>query len=305
MLSRVAFALSVAVTLVVGGRTFGEVPAGVTCGSGVQFCVVEVRTPGVPGASGAAPSSVSSAAPAAQACVASTGEQVPCFDPGFGWFNAADSCYWKPVAPQPAGDSPIWGGHFPNGQVWSFVCIVQVPGSHAGWAWLASAPPGYGGGPSPAQLAQQAVAQMQLTGPVIGLSIPADQFGVVGVPVWLWTAVGPTTWGPNTATASVAGLSVTAVAQAQSISWDTGDGRHETCANPGTAYYPGGVTSPTCQHIYDRSSAGQPGEAYPITATTTWLVSWTGGGDSGQLTVTRTATSRVRIGEVQVLVTNQ
>jgi hypothetical protein len=63
------------------------------------------------------------------------------------------------------------------------------------------------------------------------------------------------------------------------------------------------VISPTCQHIYDQPSGDQPNQAYTITATTTWHVTWTGGGASGDLTVTRASTGSVRIGEVQVLVT--
>ena len=38
-------------------------------------------------------------------------------------------------------------------------------------------------------------------------------------------------------------------------------------------------------------------------ATATWEVTWTGGGTSGTLTVTRSSSTTVRIGELQVLVT--
>lgn len=275
------------------------VPAGVACPPEMQFCVVEVATPGTQ------PSHVpvGTTAGAPQPCISPNGEQVPCFDSSFGWFNSSDGCYWNIVAPQPPGDAIVWEGHYPSGQIWNFVCLVIVPGSHAGWTWRASPPPGYGGSADPAQLAQEAISQMALAGPEIRLSIPADKFATVGVPVWLWTDVTPTTWGPTSATASVPGLSVTATAQARQIVWDTGDGLSETCKNPGTAYYTGGVVSPTCQHVYQRSSADQPGLAYPIRATTTWDVTWTGGGSSGSLTVTRVSTSQVRVGEMQVLVT--
>lgn len=229
---------------------------------------------------------------------------MPCFDPVWGWWNDQDSCYWKLVDPQPP-DSVTWEGHYPNGAIWAVMCLPVIQGSSpGGWTWRAAPPPGYGGtATTPAQLAQQAVDQMSLTGPAIRLSIPTDKFGTVGVPVWLWTDVTPTTWGPNSATASVPGLSVTATANARQIVWDMGDGRTETCRNPGTAYQAGGDVSPTCQHVYERSSANQPHEAYAVTATTTWDVAWTGGGSSGSLTVTRSSTASVRIGEVQVLVT--
>lgn len=301
MLRRAAVAC-VAALLVTLASQQAEAVSPVSCPGLTLTCYVDVSSPSTPAAGTGSAVVPTSGGP--KACtINSTGESVPCYDPYWGWFDATNECYWKLTNPQPP-DSPTWEGHYPNGAVYDVYCPVIVPGSHAGRAWLASPPPGYGGGPSPAQLAQEAVAQMQLAGPAIQLSIPAGRFGIVGVPVWLWTQVGPTTWGPNSATASVPGLSVTATAHAQQIVWDTGDGETVTCANPGTPYAAGEVTSPTCQHIYATSSAAMPGEAFPLTATTTWLVTWSGGGSSGSLTVRRSSSASVRIGEVQVLVTN-
>ena len=274
-----------------------------TCPPGVQFCYVQAVDPGQ--SATPAPSSDAQAAAGPRQCtVAATGENVACYDPASGWWDDATSCYWKPLDTQPP-DGVLWQGHYPNGAIYQVICLPLYPNSsNGGWAWRASPPPGYGAtSVTPAQLAQQAVDRMSLTGPAIEMSIPADRFATVGVPVWLWTTVSPTTWGPNSATATVPGLSVTATARARQIVWDTGDGRSETCRNPGTPYYTGGVTSPTCQHIYTRSSADQPDLAYTVTATTTWDVTWTGGGTSGALTVTRTSTGHVRVGEVQVLIT--
>ena len=302
MLRRLAVAGVVALTASVLPASRALASSDVTCPPEQLFCVVQVAvapTPPSPGAGDHAPTS------AARACsVTTTGEAVPCYVDLWGWWNDQDNCYWRLLDPQPP-DSVTWEGHYPNGAIWAVLCLPILPGSSAGgWAWRASPPPGQGGASAtPAQLAQQAISQMALAGPEIRLSIPADKFATVGVPVWLWTDVTPTTWGPTSATASVPGLSVTATAHARQIVWDTGDGLSETCKNAGTAYYTGGVVSPTCQHVYQRSSADQPGLAYPIRATTTWDVTWTGGGSSGSLTVTRVSTSQVRVGEVQVLVT--
>ena len=207
---------------------------------------------------------------------------------------------------RPEIDVDLGGVTSRTAPIYAVSCAATHPGGTDGWVWAPTDPPGYGGtGVTPQQLAQQAIARMQLSGPAIRMTIEGPEMGIVGVPLWLWTEVGPTTWGPNSATASVPGLAVTATAQARQIVWDMGDGRAETCRNSGTEYYTGGIVSPTCQHIYEKSSAGQPGEAYPVTATTTWDVTWSGGGASGSLSVTRQSTASVRIGEVQVLVTQE
>ncbi|KGM11876.1 ATP/GTP-binding protein [Cellulomonas carbonis] len=234
-----------------------------------------------------------------------TSEVVPCHLDDFGWFNAADACYYSMLDPQPPSTDAAWQGRYPEGAVYRVICVDRVPGTNGGWAWLPTPPPGYGGiSVTPAQLASRAVDQMALAGPAIGITVPPERVGLVGVPVWLWTEVTPTTWGPNSATASVPGLVVTATARVTQIVWDMGDGNSVLCPTAGTPWYEGGIESPTCDHIYDQPSFEQPNGAYTITATSTWDVAWSGGGASGSLTVTRSSSTTVRIGELQVLVTN-
>ncbi|MCA0328478.1 MAG: hypothetical protein LCI03_01080 [Actinobacteria bacterium] len=83
-----------------------------------------------------------------------------------------------------------------------------------------------------------------------------------------------------------------------------GDGHSVTCTSPGTPYTTsrGATASPTCGYVYESSSASQPDHAYTVVATTTWEVTWTGGGQSGVITTTRVSTTTVRIAELQVLV---
>ena len=57
-----------------------------------------------------------------------------------------------------------------------------------------------------------------------------------------------------------------------------------------------------CGHRYQRASSAQPDEAYDVTATVTWDIQWAGGGASGSLSQTRSASAQARIGELQVLV---
>ncbi|KQY44127.1 hypothetical protein ASD18_17545 [Cellulomonas sp. Root137] len=255
------------VAALLAGVSLGVLPSGVTCAPNTTFCVIEVEQPGQP----APPVDADGGEIIVRECtVSSTGRVVPCQGP-LGWFNDGDDCYWKKLEHQPPETDVIWAGRFPEGAIYTVSCAATHAGGVDGWVWAPTDPPGYGGtGVTPAQLAQQALARMALTGPAIRMTIEGDEHGLVGLPVWLWTEVAPTTWGPNSATAAVPGLSVTATAQARQIVWDMGDGRTETCKNAGTPYYTGGVTSPTCQHIYEQSSAGQPNEAFPVTATTTW-----------------------------------
>jgi hypothetical protein len=232
-----------------------------------------------------------------------TGEVVDCYDPAYGWFNPTDACYYKPHEPQPPATDPVWEGNFPNGAIYDQVCPA-IPGTGGGWGWFATPPPGFGPTLTAAQVAQEAIRRLHLLGPEIGMAPPPTSTGLVGVPMWLWTAVTPATWGPTSATASVPGLSVTATGRADHIVWDMGDSHSVMCANAGTPYRQslGGGPSPTCGYQYSMSSAQQPGAKYTVTATTTWNVTWVGGGQSGQLTVTRSSTTRVGVGELQVLV---
>ena len=302
---RVAVTVAAALAMSAASVAFVAAPAsasgGVECPPTIIICEIEVENPGVPGTNPEDPPVVNVGA---GQCVTHRGNVVPCWHDQWGWFNASDSCYYKYRDPQPPGTDPIWAGNYPQGAVYDVSCAepLLAPGSNGGWRWLPGPPPGYGG--DAGQLAQRAVEQMALVGPAIRTPLDGDQIGTVGIPLWLWTEQGPTTWWPNTATASVPGLSVTATARAKWIDWDLGDGATMRCEGPGTPYIPGRVESPTCDHVYIASSAGQSGDVYTVIGTTTWEVTWSGGGMSGVLQVTRSSSAPIPIGGLQVLATN-
>jgi hypothetical protein len=265
-------------------------------------CQEVVITPGVPG-SGSPGSGGGGGGSVPGMCQASDqfGElaPVPCYDPALGWYNAKDGCYYQA---EPELDQQIPGpGNFyrvrcgPGRMFGGFTDFGSVR--------LPTPPPGFGGAVTPAVLAAQAINQLPIHGPAIGTAPAAGGSGLVGLPVWLWTAVTAQTWGPISATASVPGLSVTATANATKIVWSMGDGTAVVCTDPGTPYEArfGNTDSPTCGHRYRTSSRTQPGGRYTVTATTTWHVTWAGGGQSGVVDVTRTATTTVRIDELQVV----
>jgi len=307
VLSRAGLAL----TLILGSATAAAATTTdgtVICPPGSPFCWIEVDDPGQPAPPPPVGGGPGTSTGGTRQCVIDrTGVVVPCQSESFGWFNSTDDCYYQLVDQPPPGGDPLWEGRYPDGAIYAVTCVdpLNAPGTNGGWTWLPSPPDGYGATETtPGELAARAVEQMRLTGPAIRMTVAADQSGLVGVPVWLWTEVTPTTWGPNSATAAVPGLAITATAQATRIVWDMGDGHSATCANPGTPYYSGGIESPTCDYVYQASSAGEPGDAYTLTATATWEVTWTGGGTSGTLTVTRSSSATLRIGELQVLVTS-
>jgi hypothetical protein len=188
----------------------------------------------------------------------------------------------------------------PSGQWYVFQC------SGEGWAdglyrppvWI---PDGQQPGPSPEQLAQQAYSQLQLPSPGIHASPAETQ--LVSLPTWLWLDRGQ--WQPQTATASVPGVSVTATAKPQTVTWSMGDGSTVTCPGPGTPFPAGSeprAASPDCGHTYRQSSQAHPDDAYPVEATVTWTVTWSGPDGGGSLPdLTTTSTASFEVAESQAL----
>ncbi|MFD7660414.1 hypothetical protein ACFV4N_41110 [Actinosynnema sp. NPDC059797] len=153
---------------------------------------------------------------------------------------------------------------------------------------------------SPQQLAQTARERLRLPSVQIARNPVGTQ--LVNLPTWLWLPGG---WQEVSESASVPGVSVTATAKPVSVSWSMGDGNTVTCAGPGTAYTTSAdpkAPSPDCGHLYRRSSAGQPGETFPVTATVRWTVTWSGAGEGGTFPdMTTTGTASFRVAESQAL----
>lgn len=158
----------------------------------------------------------------------------------------------------------------------------------------------------PAVLAREASKFVDAPAPGIQLNPPAGSDHLVNLESWLW--VDPSTWGQRSATASVPNESATVVATPVEVTWNMGDGNTVTCRGPGVPYNPARPPDSqhtTCSHTYRRSSAGQPGERYTVTATTTWALRWTATGvvtASGTLPpLLRTSTTSLRVAEAQAI----
>ncbi|WP_307618694.1 ATP/GTP-binding protein [Streptomyces sp. V3I7] len=211
-------------------------------------------------------------------------------------------CNYKLADPQPPAGSLDWEGHKPgDGAVYVQTCQYldsALTVERMGWSTELPQAPAV----NPAALAQQAVDKMRLLGPDIASPRAAGRY-TVGVPMWMWVHRSAETYGPNTASASAGGVTVTATAKVSKIVWQMGDGTSVTCNGPGTPYQAseGMAQSPTCGHVYSKTSAGAQGGKYQATATSTWTIGWQGGGAAGQLTENRQSNVQVAIGEVQVV----
>jgi hypothetical protein len=254
------------------------------------------------------------------ACTLTTGFEIDCFRDGLVWSNSRQ-CYEGIVDTMPPQSNPVWQGNT-DGLIIvcsGLACIDDGGASDRGGPpcrqltyWANRAP---GETVTAPEIAQQAVASMALHAGAIGtapppITVKPDSMAIIGIPVWLWVAdPGESTTGPITRTASVGRVSITATATLDRITYDMGDGSMRTCEGPnaaGTAYTSGqgGLPSPTCGHIYTRTSGNQPDTAYTITATSQWSITWSATtGESGAFPLTFTNTTQLRVGELQTIIT--
>lgn len=230
---------------------------------------------------------------------------VSCHSP-YGSWNNSYGCYLEPADPPPPAGDPAWKGHEPgDGAVYNCyqpqtTLLIQI--------WSAAPPPGSAAGPSPREVAQMAVEKLNLKAIEIGITPETgpDRVGLVGMPVWLWArSPDSRTYGPATASASAGGITVTATARVHEITWDMGDGTTVECRTAGTPYEAsfGKKASPDCGHVYRLSSARESGGTYTVTATSAWVITWQGAGQTGTIRLDGLSrTVEIAVGEAQVLV---
>lgn len=310
MLSRRVTAILAALTLGLlqiptsAGPAMAEAP--VRCPPGSVWnlvratCVIIVSAPDTPGSQpNPAKGGGKPAAPSPPQQCSSQGEPLPCTSSSGTW-SQTRGCYVQGPIPIPKTDS-IWEGRT-DGALYS----CSTPGKAfavpvAYLFWSATDPRAVVQPPDPRVLAQRAVGAMELRALRIGI-VPEsgpDRMGLVGLPVWLWAAdPGPSTLGPVTRSVSAGGFTVTATARLQRVVWSMGDGQFVSCRGEGTPYrlsY-GKTDSPTCGYRYTRQGH------YTVTATSWWLVEWSGIGQSGVIPMRLANSVPITIGEAQSLV---
>jgi hypothetical protein len=204
-----------------------------------------------------------------------------------------------------------------HGDTIQVLYVVECPGQAAVEQWVTVVPTA-NGGLAPQVTPEQLLpslwdrVQRQLPTPIPRIA-PADLgddgFAFVQIPAFFWVDEAPGQWGDVSATASVAGLSLTVTAAPEQLVVTTGDGKTIQCAGA-PAPFPAGA-DPTrfagCSHVYRHSSAMAPnGETYPVTVAIVWHATWHASngqsGDLGTLTTT-SATRDLAVAEIQAVVT--
>jgi hypothetical protein len=248
------------------------------------------------------------------------GLEIPCVDDFFGVWHAGLQCYMTEFTGNIPKDSPVWEGN-DDGYIVNCTipeCVlsdIDFPGTCSGPAWTPDLPEV---GPSPQELAERAVAEMNLSMGEIGSTPPskerkADSVGVIGVPIWLWVAdPGESTTGPIVRSASDGGLTVTAEGTLDRIVWELSDSSGEVYATveclgddaAGTAWSEnasdgGRDPSPTCG--FDAWENGRSGHQ-TVTGTAYWTVEWRGGDQTGTIDIAPlTDSAQLDMAEVQVI----
>ncbi|MEO3775022.1 hypothetical protein [Micromonospora sp. B9E7] len=224
------------------------------------------------------------------------GRTIPCYDEFKGWFNSGDGCYYKLATPQPEA---------PEGQQWYVqTCNGGEDVGNQTTVLLDEPPAGFGAPPNPEELARRALASIKLLPAPLKVA-PRKGIGpgLVGLPVWLWANPGEDYFGPLTASATDRDVTVGITAVVSRIVWDMGNDEQITCDSAGTPYDAknedlAGRPSPDCGDPDGYQKAGE----YTVSATTHWTVTWRGGGQTGEILVTRRSGNvQIQINELQVV----
>ena len=217
--------------------------------------------------------------------------------------DATESAAADDMATMGLGPSP---GSGPGG--WFRKACTDANGYSSGVVvWLARP-----AAPNPSDLAQQALNYTALPLPGIGMSPPAGRDQLVNLTTFLW--LDRATWRQASASASAGGVTVTTTARPERAVWSMGNGESVVCAGPDVPYdpsLPDDRQPNRCRYTYERGSAGQPDDAFVVTATVEWHVTWTAAGvpagvpAAGDLgLVRRSASVPVRVAEAQAVNTS-
>lgn len=147
----------------------------------------------------------------------------------------------------------------------------------------------------------EAIAALDLPAPLLGASPSLASDHHVGLATWLWDERGRSS---QAASAAVAGVSATVVAEPVALRWDPGDGAPVLeCVGAGTVFAPGAAEG--CTHTWQhRSTLEDPGGTFEMVVERSWSVAWLAtDGSGGELGILTTeAREEVRVLETQSVI---
>lgn len=233
------------------------------------------------------------------------------------------SAYTSPSAPQYVAEG-LHAGYAQykdetTGRWYEPICAAGLPReqsrayyeSHpAVYVLPSDPPPPDDGGLDPAFLAEVAFEHMQLPTGTIRWNPSVEGSGatVVNMDTFVWVENAAT---QVQVTASVPGVSSTVTARMSAMRVAADGATTTTCPDVGTPYAPGMTTS-SCSVTFHRSTADRPvkaGQQHPtttLTATATWVATWTSSLDPTPRPLesqTLTTTAEVPVAEIQTIVT--
>ena len=230
---------------------------------------------------------------------------VPCSSPEGYWSNSYN-CYIRHVDPQPPAGDPFW-----QGPTWLRRGLQLLPTADR------DADQHLGAGPRRRTLARgrhlarwrrsrssRCTCQRSISASPPSLVRTASVSSACRCGCGRKAPNGHT-FGPITESASAGGITITATAEVLHVTWDMGDGTEVVCDTAGTPYKPeyGRKDSPDCGHTYQLSSVRETDDAYTVTATSSWVITWAGAGQTGTIRLDGlNRSTQIRIGEAQVLV---
>lgn len=156
----------------------------------------------------------------------------------------------------------------------------------------------------PQTLAAEAVRSVDIAPPPLLTSPATDEVLYTGVPTWLW--LDQAWWREYRATARAGSVTSTVTATPVRARWLAGDGGLATCSGPGVAWQSGMAEDASeCLYTYARSSAGESDGTFTLQVTVDFELTWSSNlGEGGRLPgITRSASSEVRVGEIQAIET--
>ncbi len=238
---------------------------------------------------------------------------VPCTGPnGAAWNGFCYVSLMTPQPPQGVDGGAVWEGHT-SGAIYE--CSAPGPGeSGVGVVglefWFANPPAGLG--PSPAQLAQEALTRLTIPAPTPG-RYPSGTlkdgrpYTLVNAYTWYWTAGA---FRVLSATASAGGESSTITVTPSVLTFTPGDGtKTVSCSGPGVSWKqsdgPWAASPSGCDYRYLSSSISDPNGEVTATYGIDWSISWrsSDGGRGTLPDLTTTAKSTFAVAEAEAVVT--